>query len=243
MSNIFKSSQIKIIDSVVKQNDEIDIRELEISRRIEESKKTASIIIEKAKNEAENIIIKSSRDAEKVLENAHSQVKNIFDTAKENGYNNGFDEGYEEGKKTSDVLIEEANEIKKNYLIERETILSNIEKDVIYLVMSLCEKILNQKLDNDKETIISIILKGINSLNTKEKLLIKVSKEDYDIVDMSKQRILAMANLVEDIEVRIDSTLSRGGCIIEGLKGNVDTSLELQIQEMKKLLTSLLNSE
>ena len=60
---------------------------------------------------------------------------------------------------------------------------------------------------------------------------------------MSRQRILAMANLVEDIEIRIDSTLSKGGCIIEGSKGNVDVSVGTQIEEMKKLLTTLLNSE
>ncbi len=218
-------------------------KEISLNDKIAEAKVLANEIIEKAKREAENIILDASKEAEKVLEDTHSHVKSIFDSANEDGYKKGFQEGYDDGKEKSDALIVEANKIKGNYLKEREEILSNIEKDVICLVMSLCEKILNQKLENDKEAIISIILKGIDSLNVKENLIIKVSKEDYDIVEMSKQRILAMANLIEDIQIRVDSNLSKGGCIIEGSRGIVDVSLDLQIEEMKKLLTTLLNSE
>lgn len=242
MSNIIKSSLIRIVDTPT-INSEQDKNEVDLSARIAESKVMANEIIEKAKIEAENIILNARQEAEKVLEDTYSHVKNILDDAREEGYKKGFEKGYSEGKEASDVLIEEANNIKKDYLMEREIILSSIEKDVIYMVMSLCQKIINQKLENDKEAIIPIILKGINSLNVKENLLIKVSVEDYDIVEMSKQRILATANLVEDIQVRVDSTLSKGGCIIEGSKGNVDVSIDLQIEEMRKLLTTLLNGE
>ncbi|WIV10857.1 FliH/SctL family protein [Proteiniborus sp. MB09-C3] len=243
MSNIIKSSQVRIVSPPVHKNCEQENREAELADKIAEAELTANIIIEDARIEAENLVLNARKDAEKVLEDTHLHAKNICDAAKEDGYKEGFEKGYNEGKKVSDELIEEANEIKKSYLREREIVLSNIEKDVINMTMSLCEKIIHKKLIDDEETIISIVLKGIDSLNVKENLLIKVSKEDYDVVEMSKQRILAMANLVEDIQVRIDSTLSRGGCIIEGSKGNVDVSVDMQIEEMKKLLTTLLNSE
>lgn len=244
MSNVIKSSQVRIIDTPIINNSEQEKREEDLSAKIiEESKAIAKEIIGKARVEAESIVVNARQEAENVLEDTHSHVKNVIDDAREEGYKKGFEKGYSEGKEASDALIEEANNIKKDYLKEREIVLSSIEKDVIYMVMSLCEKIVNQKLDNDKEAIIPIILKGINSLNSKENLLIKVSAEDYDTVEMSKQRILATANLVEDIQVRVDSTLSKGGCIIEGSKGNIDTSIDLQIEEMKKLLNTLLNGE
>lgn len=246
LSNIIKSSQIRIIDTPIikhKEQETKETKETELREKIIEVETIAKGIIDDAKKEAEDIILVAKKEAEKVLEETHSNVKNIYDTAREDGYSKGLEEGYAEGKKTSDILIEEANEIKKNYMKEKEIVLSNIEKEVIDLIISICEKILNQKLENDKEVIIPIILKGINSLNVKENLLIKVSKEDFNIVDMSKQRLLAMANLVEDIQIRVDSTLSKGGCIIEGSKGNVEASIDLQIEEMRKILTTLLNGE
>ncbi|SDZ02746.1 flagellar assembly protein FliH [Proteiniborus ethanoligenes] len=243
MSNIFKSSQIRIINTPSIKHPQGDELQVNIKDKLAEAEKIADDIISKAKNEAEEIILNARRDSEKVLEETHSQAKSIYDAARDEGFNQGYEKGYIEGKEISDAMIEEANEIKKNYLKERELALSSIENDVIYMVISLCENIINQKLENDKEAILPIILKGINSLNVKENLIIKVSKEDYDIVEMSKQRLLAMANLIEDIEIRIDSTLSRGDCIIEGSKGNVDSSVNLQIEEMRKVLITLLNSE
>lgn len=243
MSNIFKSSQVRIINPV--SSNQIDNKEEEMDTNIKilEAEKAANDIITNAQNKAESIIKDARLNSERVLEETHSQVKNIYEAAREQGFNEGYEKGYNEGKEISDTLIEEANNIKKDYLKERETILSNIEKDVIHMVISLCESILNQKLDNDREAIIPIILKGINSLNVKENLIIRVSKDDYEIVEMSKQRLLSMANLIEDIDIRIDSTLLRGDCIIEGSKGNVDSSISIQIEEMKKLLITLLNSE
>ncbi len=243
LSSIIKSSQVRIVKKTQPVELKQDLSVLEQTDKIIEAENLANRIIKNAKTEAENIISSAMKDAEKVLEDTHLHAKKIHDKAREDGYKAGFDKGYAEGKETSDELIMEANKIKREYLKEKEITLSNLEKDVINMIMILCEKIINMKLRDDDETIISVILRGIDSLNVKENLIIKVSKDDYDIVEMSKQRILAMANLIEDIEVRIDSTLSRGGCIIEGSKGNVDVSVDLQIQEMKKLLTTLINSE
>lgn len=243
LSSIIKSSQVRIVKKPETVDHDKDVVIDVLANKIAEAESLANTIIENAKIEAEKIVSKAVKDSEKVLEDTHLQVKSICDKAREDGYKAGYAEGYSEGKEASDELIREANEIKKGYLKEREIILSNIEKDVVNMVMALCEKIVNQKITDDEEAIISVVLKGIDSLNVKENLIIKVSKDDYDIVEMSKQRILVMANLIEDIEVRIDSTLSKGGCIIEGSKGNVDVSVGLQIEEMKKLLTTLLNSE
>ncbi|SCG83453.1 Flagellar assembly protein fliH [Proteiniborus sp. DW1] len=243
LSSIIKSSQVRIVKKTESISHEQDIGAEVLADKIAEAKKLANSIVENAKIEAGKIVSKAIKDSEKILEDTHLKVKSICDKARGEGYKAGYDEGYAEGKETSDELIREANEIKKGYLKEREIVLSNIEKDVVNMVITLCEKIINQKIIDDEEAIISVVLKGIDSLNVKENLIIKVSKDDYDIVEMSKQRILAKANLIEDIEVRIDSTLSKGGCIIEGSKGNVDVSVDLQIEEMKKLLTTLLNSE
>lgn len=245
MSNILKSFQVNVVDTFttgqrkVKEEEENSI----VQDKILQAKRAANQILSEAEKKAQEITLKAKEDAAKVLEDTYSQAKNIVDAAREEGYSKGYEEGFVKGKEISDTLIQEANEIKKKYLQEREIILSKIEEDVINLVISLSEKIINQKLESDKEAIIPLIIKGIESLNVKESLVISVSKEDYDVVEMSKQRILSMANLIEDIKIRVDSSLTKGGCIVEGSKGNVDVSINTQIEEMKKVLYELLNGE
>lgn len=242
MSSVIKSSRVV---NVVTGHTECINQTIDdiVEEKIKEANKLYEEIITKAKTQADSILSEAKKKSDEILEETYRETKNIIEQAKETGYKQGYQQGFEDGKKDSDELILEANEIKRNFLHEREVILSSIEGDVIHLIISLCEKILNQKLDDDKEAIIPIILKGINSLNIKDSIMIRVSKEDYDIVELSKQRILTTANLIDDIDVRIDSSLSRGGCIIEASNGNVDASIEVQVSEMKKTIINLLNGE
>lgn len=242
MSNIIKYNLVvedKVSSYPVGNNkNKSDLKNLELDIKNKESE-----ILDKAKKESDKIINEAKRKAELYLEEAYDKAKQIFDDSRSSGYEEGYSKGYLEGKKVADELINEANEIKKEYLRNKKTILKEIEKDVIELVVKNCEKILNKKLDEDKETIISVISKGLDNLDVTDSVTIKVSKYDYDVVELSKDRILVMASLIEDIFIKIDNKLEKGDCIIETDKGSVDVSVKSQLEEMKEILYNLLNSE
>ena len=248
MSNVIKSFQVVNVISPPKQVDSeekkenIDIDDI-INKKLSEANRAAEEIIKSGKIKAEDIVNNAEREAEKVLEKTYLEAKKVIEHSKDTGFKEGFNKGYDEGKKTSDEIILEANQIKRNYLQEREATLLGLEEEVVDLVIEICEKILNQKLIDDKESIISVVLKGIKSLNVRDSIVIRVSREDYDIVDMSKERILVMANLIDDIVIKVDNNLLKGGCIIESSSGNVDASIDVQIKEMKKTILNLLNGE
>lgn len=248
MSKVIKSFQVVNVVSPPKpvepeeKKENIDIDDI-INKKLAEADKTAEEIIKSAKIEADNIVANAEKESEKVLEKTYIESKKVIEHSRDTGFKEGFNKGYDEGKKASDELILEANQIKRNYLQEKEVTLSSLEDEVVELIISICEKILNQKLLDDKESIISIVLKGIKSLNVRDSVVIRVSREDYDIVDMSKERILAMANLIDDIVIKVDNNLSKGGCIVESTSGNVDASINVQIKEMKKTILNLLNGE
>ncbi|KNF08812.1 flagellar assembly protein FliH [Gottschalkia purinilytica] len=259
MSSIIKSSQI------VEIKDRTNVYK-EARNIIDDTRKQQDDILNKAKEEAKRIIEqtieKANNESEKILHNANEEAEKIKKKAKETGYEEGHQEGYDkgynkghddgkkegyeigygEGKEITDKLIEEANEIKKNYLQERDHILKSIEPDVIDLVIQTCEKIINKELD-EKETIIDVIIKGINSLNSKDSLVIRVSKEDFNTAFESRQQILAKASLIEDVDIKLDANLIKGDCIIESSQGNADVSVGLQVEEMKKMIKGLLNGE
>lgn len=245
MSSIIKSSQI--VKQVDINKDEVHkntiiARNLLLKARIEYDK-----IISSAKKEYAEIIEKASKEADVILSNSYKKSQKLFQENKqkgyEKGYEDGYNKGYNEGKEVADKLIKEANDIKKKYFNEKEAILANTEKDIINLVFTICEKVLNKKIEEDRDVIISLISKGINSLNSRESLLIRVSEQDYDYVEMSKDRILAMSNLVDEIDIKVDNNLEPGSCIIEGKKGSVDVSVNYQIEKIKELILDILNSE
>lgn len=222
---------------------------------IEEARKKYKLIIDNANEKASLLMKEADLLVKEKISKGKDKAKEIYEDAKENGYeqgyNNGFNEGHKEGynkgysngKEVADKLIKEALEIKNNYIELKKNLYKEVEEDVINLVIEIYEKIFYEKLEKDNNTITSLVLKGLDSLDLTDNIRILVSKEDIEAIESSKDRILAEASLVEDLEVKVDSKLSKGDCIIETSKGNVDVSLKDQVKEINSLLLDILNSE
>ena len=100
---------------------------------------------------------------------AYTRAKEIMDQSKEegykegyeNGFSEGYDKGYKEGKEKSNILINEALEIKTHYLEKRNSLLKELEEDIIELVVSIYEKVINKRTEEDNELIVYLVLNGI----------------------------------------------------------------------------------
>lgn len=263
MASIIKSSQVRVVEQdAVNIGKNKDLKNNDLANSQEDSNNEYDQILDIAKKQAKDIVKNAILEAgtikESVTRDAKEQIEKIKKDAYEegyklgemeghsqgqkSGYEEGFQKGYSEGKEESNLLIEQANDIKRGYLEEKEKTLNSIEKDVVNLVSSIVEKILNQKLEDD-ETIVNLVLKGLESLNSKDDIRIRVSKEDFEKVNDSKDKILSKVSLIENLKVDIDSNFKKGDCIIESSKGNVDVSIDTQIKNVEEELKNLLDSE
>lgn len=228
-------------------DDDIKIKEIYIQEAEIEYEK----IISKAETEYEKIIEGAKEQHESMINAAYDRAREITDESKENGfnegyntgYNNGYEKGYIEGKTVSDKLIKDSLTIKEEYICKRNNLLKDLEEDIIDLVVNIYEKVINEKTEEDSEIIISLVLNGIRNLDLTEKLTIISSKEDYDILQMSKDLILSKASMISELNIRYDISLDKGDCILETSKGNIDVSIKNQLEEVKELLTTILNNE
>ena len=254
MSNIIKS--FKVIKSNEPSSERADIKFDAIYREIiEEAQRKGEEIIKHAEKKAEDIIDSAYMEYEKQVNNAYERAKLVFNENKEKGYEEGllqgkeegykigYKKGYKEGKNEAKKLISEALDIKNSYIRMRNNALKEAEKDLIELVITIYEKILYKKLEEDEKYIISLIINGLEGLEIKEKLTIIVSKEDYEVVKKYEHYILAKASLIDSIEIKINSDMEKGDCILETSKGNIDVSLRKQLCEIKDLLHTILNNE
>lgn len=222
---------------------------------IQEGQQESVRIIAQANQGAEKILEEAYLKADKILEEAERKTHEIFQKAKlegyekghqdgeKTGYDQGYSQGYEEGEKTAQGLIEEALNIKKDYIEIRNNTLRELEKDVINLVISIYEKVLYKKVEEDEDLIVSLVLKGIDNLDISEQLTIIVSQEDYERVKESKNLILAKASLVNKLDIRINSDMEKGDCMIETSMGSVDVGIRSQMEEVEDLLLNILSNE
>lgn len=259
MSNIIKSFRI-IEKNPIEQVNITNIEENQIKEiLLYEARKEAEIILKIAEEQSKLIAEEQSRliigeaeaKEEKILTSAYEKSKEILEEAKKSGYDEGYEnghlEGYEkgygEGKYISDNLINESLEIKNGYINKRDNLLKGLEEDIIELVIDIYEKILGEKTEEDMDMITSLVLNGIKNLDPTDKLTIIASKEDFNMLENSKNEILAKASLIKELEIKYDINLGKGDCILETAKGNIDLSIKDQLKEVKELLTTILNNE
>lgn len=264
MSNIIKSFRVieekTVIQEKTIQEEQNKESDLDVGKAIlAEARHQYLKIISDANKGAEKILVDAYSQAEKELESASRKSKEIYIDAKKEGYNKGFEKGneegykigyekgyeiaYEEGKTASEKLIEEALDIKEDYIQLKNQLLRDTEEEIIELVIAIYEKVLYQKVEEDEELIISLVLNGIDKLEVSEKLTIIVSSDDYEIVNNAKNLILAKASLIDELDIRINSDMKKGDCMIETSMGSVDVGINNQLDEVKDLLNNILSNE
>lgn len=242
-------------ESVISEEQDTEIDSSIEEALLIEAKNKYENIVSNANNKAQDILDKAYEQSEEKLNNAYERSKEIFDNAKSEGYDEGYEHGnkegyeqgyqtgYKEGKNDSEKLIKEALDIKNSYIQLKSKLLREVEEEIVELVIAIYEKVLYQKVEEDKELILSLVLSGIDNLEVSEKLTIIVSQEDYKTVEDSKDLILAKASLIDELDIRVNSDMKKGDCMIETSMGSVDVGINNQLDEVKDLLNNILSNE
>lgn len=263
MSRIIKSNQVKMTDQkVVKfelddatiqkkavevdQNSDqdrisIEIQELnlkkeEILKEIETSRiiaeKEKKDIIDSAKLEYENIVLMGKEESQR-----------LANEEREKGYKEGYESGYSQSLQEYNYLIKEALNVKNSVLEWKKSEVDKLEKDLIGLVIDSIEKIVKIKLKEDDELILNILKEGLDKFTFTQTLIIRVNSEDYDMVSFSKDKILAMADHIDEMEIKVDNSLKKGEIIIDTNSGSINPSITNQLEILKEEFLNLLQSE
>lgn len=230
-----------------------------LSKKIDEAREEAEEIIIEAEERAREMLNSSKEEANNIISLANQEAESIRAQAKEEGFKEGRPIGYEEGlengyKDGSEKAYAELEEEKREALLEinnikddlirtRERLKKDLEADIIEMVEVIFEKIVRQVMIDDEALIISMVEKGIESLDTREVLSIITSKKDYDYLMLYEDRIKEKVDFTEGFNIKYDSDMVDGDCIIETNKGNIDISLVKQINELKRFLKETLENK
>jgi flagellar assembly protein FliH len=204
-------------------------------------------VLDDAKRQADEIINSAQEEHDRVVKDAYDNAMEIMENAKSEGfstgYKEGYDQGYQEGYGASEVLIDEANELKHNATLHYEQIIQNSEGQLMDLVMEITQKVLEKEMDDDDEIIFNLVKKGLGRLTQTELLKIRVSEADYINLVSMKKRILPLLDKVGDIQIVQDDNMSKGDCIMETDSGNIDSGVQTQLDYIKTAFEALLQSE
>lgn len=226
----------KIINSSPKEEQETKVKESESNLNQELTKTSRE---QDLKINYEEVIAKANKEANAIVQEAERKMAEIEVQIRTNAKAEGYKVGYEEGKIAASKELEElkvelqnAIEQKQN---EKQNLLVNIEPQIASIINQLVTNLVGIQSVNP-ETILYLIKQGFNEIEQHGDLIIRVSSDDFDQVVENKS--ILSDNLSEkiDLEILKDVSLKKNDCIIETDLGNIDCSLDVRLNGLKKEL-------
>ncbi|NLM44771.1 MAG: hypothetical protein GX201_12315 [Clostridiales bacterium] len=249
MYRVYKSQKVTIgtPKSIINKMDNLPLDEPQVDE-IDKSdhspkKKQYETIIEEAHEMYANIIEEANKEAKRIMEEKYNEIEIFKKKELEKAYEQGFRKGYDEARKKTEKIIDEAINIRQNLEKRKESIYKDAEEDIVELILSISKKIIGDEIQQNKNAIISQIKLALEKCTYKSKVTVKVSSEDYPNVLVNKGVIESLVEGISELEILEDKFLKKGDCIIDTPSGEVNSSIELQIEQLQRAFYFVLRNE
>jgi len=194
---------------------------------------------QQADDEARRILEEARAKAAEELNAADRQREEIRANALKEGSAAGREEGYSAGKAEVERLIERLHSIIAAAIEKRSEILAESETQLVNLVLLIAKKVVKVISENQKNVVVNNVIQALRKLKTRGDVVIRVNLADVQLTSDHVKDFVRMVENVRSISVLEDSTVDRGGCIIETDFGQIDARISSQLHEIEERIIEL----
>ena len=232
-----KEDMIKAAESKVEQI----LRDAD-QRAFEEVKQKTDeiqILKKEAEDEAAAVTAEAKQEAEEMTAKVEMDVAEIRKKAEEEGCEKGRESGYAEGAAEVERLVEQLHSIIDKTIEKRNEIIDESETQVVNLVIMIARKVVKVISENQKNVVINNVIQALRKLKSRGEVLIKVNLADVDLTSEHIKDFMRMVENIRSVTVVEDSTVDKGGCIIETDFGEIDARISSQLHEIEEKILDL----
>jgi len=158
----------------------------------------------------------------------------------EKSYRDGYDKGLKDGVakersekiKSIETLLAEAKKKKRDAI-------RNLEYKIVDLASTIAMTIVRESIAKKPEIIANIVTDVMSQIIGSEKIILKVSTEDFTTVKSRYNEWMAMTGNTAEFKIEIDQRLRRGDCLVESEGGVIDAvvsdRINIIVEELLKL--------
>lgn len=187
------------------------------------------------RREAAEILAKGRTEADQILAEARQRAAEMERKAREQGINEARTRMVGEVANAVEPLRAQLTNSLTEVANLRHHMAASAENELVRLAIEIAKKIIHRDIAVDREIIVSLIKVALARVQESPAAMIRLHPEDYQYVATKKDQI-ARGRAIELIE---DSSITKGGCLIETDLGNVDARIEQRFAEIEKGFLSL----
>lgn len=201
----------------------------------------ASLILSNARTQAETILAKVQGEGVRIKREAYEQG---LREGREKGVVDGRETGLHEAKEqaladyaakagqltsTFQTVLAEWDKQKKHYL-------ATAEKDLLVLTLEIAKRVIKRIGRFDREAAVENLKDVIHRIGRKSDVQVRVHPSDVAAVELFARELTVAEKDWEHVDILADETVSPGGCKLMLREGQVDATLETQIDHISTLL-------
>ena len=167
----------------------------------------------------------------------------IEQEAYENGFSQGEKAGFEIGEKKAvkiignmETLLIEMTDMKKN-LLKRH------EKDIMACIFAIAETIVKNRSSVEGQVIRDAVFSALDLAVDHSEIKIKVNPMDYDYIETLRPEFFSSFRSLKSMMVTADASVTRGGCVMETPKGDIDATIEGRLDKVRHCLMAAMSEK
>jgi flagellar assembly protein FliH len=165
-----------------------------------------------------------------------------LETGEQKGFEQGKEQGLEQGIKLGEEkgeaqVIEDSaailNSLENSLTTADQTLDLLVEKyetGIISLMEQIVKKIIMAHMQIDDEIVKPMILDALKTLVQAEEVVLSVSQEDYDYIEMIKDEFFETVDSLTSVSVKSDPSIKRGGCKIDTNTASISSDVESRLE-------------
>jgi len=178
---------------------------------------------------------KRDEDLEKARKEALKSIQDAEDQAvisKEQFRKEGVQQGYDEVRQATQPLADSLQSIIQELSTFKKNISQELEPIVLDLALRIAKKVIKTEIGTNKNIIIENVRTALKSIIDREQVTICVHPEDHATLEHFRPELVREFHGMEDVTFTAKDTIVRGGCHIQTQRGELDATMETQIEQI-----------
>jgi flagellar biosynthesis/type III secretory pathway protein FliH len=187
---------------------------------------------------------KRINDLQELLTRSENELPRRLEQSRDEGLREGMKKGeaaaYEKTRADYEAQVDALQKRVSAFLADvegsKKSIYANAHTILLDLAYKLARKIIQAEVTLNPDIILGVIKKSMTYISDRERIIVRVSKDDLENVSKNKNFWMPVGERLESIIIEPDDRIEKGGCIIESNSGVVDARLGVQFDELRDLV-------
>jgi flagellar assembly protein FliH len=198
------------------------------------TKEERSVIeLEKRVMELQGAIEQSKKDLPRLLQDSFEKG---LREGKQKGETIAYEKARLEREAQTDALQKRVTAFLADLESSKKSIFADAHKILLEFCYELAKKIIRAEVAYNPDIIIGVIKKSLAYIADRERMIVRVAKDDLETVSNRKDFWLPVGERLESLTIESDERIEKGGCIVESNCGMVDARLGVQFDELRDVV-------